>query len=377
MSQAQMEKLLEYLVTSGGSDLHISPLNAPRVRRHGHLDAIEEQQLLKAEDTEKMLFSILTEVQKSELKEQMALDFSFGIEGMARFRANFFMKDSGWAGVFRVIPFEIKSFEDLGLPPVVSDLCSKPRGLVLVTGPTGSGKSTTLAAMIDKINRERREHILTIEDPIEFVHESRKCLVNQREVGSHVKSFADALRSALREDPDIVLIGEMRDTETIEMALRTAETGHLTFGTLHTNSASSTINRIIDSFPATQQGQIRAQLSVTLEGVLSQSLLPTKDGKGRAMALEVMMGTDGVRNLIRESKIEQLYSSIQTGFQEHKMQTMEMSLAKLVLEGKIDEAVALEKTSRPETIKSLLSSGGGALMTGSAAGGFGAGDKRL
>ena len=357
--------LLDLLVTSNGSDLHISPKNPPRIRRFGSLKIVAEQMELKTAETEEMLFSILTEVQKAELNQHLALDFSFGIEGLARFRANFFMKDGGWAGVFRVIPFEIKSFEDLNLPPVVAELCNRPRGLVLVTGPTGSGKSTTLAAMIDKINRERDEHILTIEDPIEFVHQSRNCLVNQREVGSHVTSFADALRSALREDPDVVLIGEMRDPETIEMALRTAETGHLTFGTLHTNSASSTINRIIDSFPANQQGQIRAQLSVSLEGVLSQSLLPRRDGKGRIMSLEIMTGTDGIRNLIRENKIEQMYSMIQSGYEEFKMQTMEMSLAKLVIEGKIDRQTALEKSSRPETIESLLKSGGGALVKGS------------
>lgn len=362
MERQKIERLLDKLVTTGGSDLHISPKNPPRIRRHGSLKAVEDQSELKDKDTEEMLFSILTEVQAAELKQNMALDFSFGIDGLARFRANFFLKDGGYAGVFRVIPYDIQSFEDLGLPPVVAELCSKPRGLVLVTGPTGSGKSTTLAAMIDKINRERHEHILTIEDPIEFVHKSRKCLVNQREVGSHVTSFADALRSALREDPDVVLIGEMRDPETIEMALRTAETGHLTFGTLHTNSASSTINRIIDSFPASQQGQIRAQLSVTLEGVMSQTLLPRRDGSGRVMALEIMVGTDGIKNLIREAKVEQMYSMIQSGYEEHKMQTLEMSLAKLVLEGKIEESLAMEKTSRQPTLKSLIDSGGGALM---------------
>lgn len=366
MEYQKIEQLLDLLVTSGGSDLHISPNNPPRIRRYGELKEVENQTQLKSEKTQEMLFSILTEVQTAELKEQLALDFSFGIDGLARFRANFFMKDSGWAGVFRVIPYEIKSFEDLGLPPVVAELCNRPRGLVLVTGPTGSGKSTTLAAMIDKINRERYEHILTIEDPIEFVHQSRKCLVNQREVGSHVRSFADALRSSLREDPDIVLIGEMRDPETIEMALRTAETGHLTFGTLHTNSASSTINRIIDSFPSSQQGQIKAQLSVTLEGVLSQTLLPRSDGKGRVMSLEVMTGSDGIRNLIRESKVEQMYSMIQSGYEEYKMQTMEMSLARLILEGKIEESLAMEKSSRPDTLKNLLASGGGALMKNAA-----------
>lgn len=362
MANSRMELLLDWLVTNNGSDLHISPKNPPRVRRLGALKPMEGEAELTPEETKQMLFEILTEIQAAELKQHMALDFSFGIEGLARFRANFFLKDAGWAGVFRVIPFEVKTFDELNLPPVVAELCKKPRGLVLVTGPTGSGKSTTLAAMIDKINRERHEHILTIEDPIEFVHQSQKSLVNQREVGSHVKSFADALRSALREDPDVVLIGEMRDPETIEMALRTAETGHLTFGTLHTNSASSTINRIIDSFPANQQGQIRAQLSVSLEGVLSQTLLPLKNGRGRAMALEIMTGTDGVRNLIRQNKIEQLYSMIQTGYKSDKMQTLEMSLAKLVVEGKIEMELAMEKSSNPEVLKGLVEGGGGVLV---------------
>ena len=365
MNKLGIEQLLSLLVSEKGSDLHISPGNVPRIRRHGALKPIEDHKTLTGDESEEMLFQILTEIQKTELKAKLSLDFSFGLKSIARFRANFFMKEDGWAGVFRVIPYEISSFEDLGLPAVVADLCNKPRGLVLVTGPTGSGKSTTLAAMIDKINRERYEHILTIEDPIEFVHPSKRSLVNQREVGSHVPGFAEALRASLREDPDVVLIGEMRDPETIEMALRTAETGHLTFGTLHTNSASSTINRIIDSFPANQQGQIKAQLSVSLEGVLSQTLLPRRDGTGRAMALEVMIGTDGIRNLIRESKVEQMYSMIQSGFEDYKMQTMEMSLAKLIFDGKIDEKTAFEKSSRPEVLKSLVLSGGGALVKNS------------
>lgn len=362
MGNLEIEKLLEQLVTEDGSDLHLSPGNPPRIRKYGELKPIDGMSELAAKQTEEMLFKVLTEPRQAELKARKALDFSFGIEGLARFRVNIFLKDNGWSGVFRVIPVEVKSFKDLGLPEVVRELCNKPRGLVLVTGPTGSGKSTTLAAMIDEINNLRHDHILTVEDPIEFVHKSKKCLINQREVGSHVETFADALRSALRQDPDVILIGEMRDQETLEMALRAAETGHLTFGTLHTNSASSTINRIIDAFPANQQGQIRAQLSVTLEGVISQNLIKRADGKGRVMAMEIMIGNDGVRNLVRENKIEQLYSQIQTGYESYKMQTMEMALAKLVVENKLDLATALTKTSRPDALSELIKRGGGALV---------------
>src|SRR6202161_3703336 len=255
------------------------------------------------------------------------MDFSFGLKGLARFRANVFNQRGATAAVFRVIPFEIKSFHQLNLAPVVSKFCDKPRGLILVTGPTGSGKSTTLAAMIDKINTERHDHILTIEDPIEFVHMNKNCVVNQRELHADTKSFTDALRAALREDPDVVLIGEMRDLETIESALRIAETGHLTFATLHKNSAVATINRVIDVFPAYQQSQIRAQLSMVLEGILCQALLQRADGKGRAMVMEVLIPHAAVRNLIREDKIHQIYSAMQTGTAHSGMQTFNQSLA--------------------------------------------------
>jgi twitching motility protein PilT len=285
------------------------------------------------------------------------LDFSFGLKGLARFRANVFNQRGATACVFRLIPFEIKSFNQLGLPAVVSKMCDKPRGLVLVTGPTGSGKSTTLAAMIDKINTERHEHILTIEDPIEFVHMNKNCVVNQRELHSDTKSFTDALRAALREDPDVVLIGEMRDLETIESALRIAETGHLTFGTLHTNSASSTINRVIDVFPAHQQSQIRAQLSLVLEGIMCQSLLPKIDGKGRAMCMEILVPNAAVRNLIREDKIHQIYSSMQSGQEKYGMQTFNQSLAIAYFQKQITLEMALTRSSNQDELQEMIARG--------------------
>jgi len=280
-------------------------------------------------ETKQLAYSVLTDAQKHRFEEHLELDFSFGLKGLARFRGNLFNQRGATAAVFRVIPFEIKSFQQLNLPPVIAKLCEKPRGLILVTGPTGSGKSTTLAAMLDKINSERHDHIITIEDPIEFVHQNKSCLVNQREVHADTKSFGNALRAALREDPDVVLIGEMRDLETIEAALRIAETGHLTFGTLHTNSAASTINRVIDVFPAHQQSQIRAQLSLVLEGVICQSLLAKVGGQGRACAMEILIPNPAVRNLIREDKIHQIYSAMQSGQDKYGMQTFNQSLAAL------------------------------------------------
>ena len=281
--------LLRKMTDMGGSDLHLSTNSPPQVRVHGHLAPIAGYESLTPADTKRLAYSVLTDAQKHRFEENLELDFSFGLKGMSRFRANLFNQKGAVGAVFRAIPYEIKSFDALGLPAVVSDLCKKPRGLVLVTGPTGSGKSTTLAAMIDKINIDRHDHILTIEDPIEFLHNHKNCLVNQREVNSDTHGFANALKTALRQDPDVVLVGEMRDLETIEMALRIAETGHLTFATLHTNSAYSTINRIIDVFPAEQQAQVRTQLSLVLEGILCQSLLPKAAGDGRCMALEVLI----------------------------------------------------------------------------------------
>jgi twitching motility protein PilT len=278
---------------------------------------------------------------------------------MSRFRANLFNQKGAVGCVFRAIPYEIKSFDALGLPPVVSDMCKKPRGLVLVTGPTGSGKSTTLASMIDKINIDRRDHILTIEDPIEFLHNHKNCVVNQREVGADTHGFADALRTALRQDPDIVLVGEMRDLITIEMALRIAETGHLTFATLHTNSAASTINRIIDVFPAEQQSQVRTQLSLVLEGILCQSLLPKASGDGRVMALEILIPNSAIRNLIREDKIHQIYSMMQTGQDKFGMQTFNQALATLFQKRLITLDVAMQRSSNADELKDLIERGSG------------------
>src|SRR5207342_2279959 len=301
----------------------------------------------------------MTDSQKHRFEENLELDFSFGLKGLARFRANTFNQRGATSAVFRLIPFEIKSFNQLGLAPVVSKLCDKPRGLVLVTGPTGSGKSTTLAAMIDKINSERHDHILTIEDPIEFVHMNKNCLVNQRELHADTKSFTDALRAALREDPDVVLIGEMRDLETIEAALRIAETGHLTFATLHTNSAAQTINRIIDVFPAHQQGQIRTQLSLVLEGIVCQALMPRADGEGRVISLEVLIPTPAIRNLIRDDKVHQIYSTMQTGQEKFGMQTQNQCLATLYQRRLISLETAMSASSLKDELEQMIARGAG------------------
>src|SRR5258708_5933954 len=285
MAGITLSELLKKMIEMGGSDLHITTTSAPRVRVHGHLRALDMPPLTAA-DIKSLAYSVLTDAQKHRFEENLELDFSFGLKNLARFRGNVCNEGGVVAAVCRKIPWEIKGFDSLGLPPIVKNMCDKPRGLILVTGPTGSCKSTTLAAMLDKINSERDEHMITIEDPIEFLHNHKKCLVNQREVHADTHSFANSLRAALREDPDVVLIGEMRDLETIESALRIAETGHLTFATLHTNSASSTINRIIDVFPSHQQPQIRAQLSMVVEGILCQALLPRADGRGRVMVME-------------------------------------------------------------------------------------------
>jgi twitching motility protein PilT len=311
--------------------------------------------VLGSAETKQLLYSILTETQKHRFEEDLEIDFSFGVKGIARFRANLFNQRGAVGAVFRSIPFEILSFEQLGLPEVVRALCDKPRGLVLVTGPTGSGKSTTLATMLDLINQKRHEHIVTIEDPIEFLHSHKGCLVNQREVHTDTHSFSNALRAALREDPDVVLIGEMRDLETIESALRIAETGHLTFATLHTNSAASTINRIIDVFPAHQQSQIRAQLSLVLEGILCQSLLPRGDGRGRALALEILVPNSAIRNLIREDKIHQIYSAMQSGQQKFGMQTFNQSLCSLYQRGSITLETAMQRSSNTDELQDMIS----------------------
>ena len=357
--QISLSELLHRLAELGGSDLHVTTGTAPLVRVHGEIRPLEGYRPLNASETKQLAYSVLTDAQKHRFEENLELDFSFGVKGLSRFRANIFNQRGAVGAVFRAIPYEIKSFEELGLPPVVQELCKKPRGLVLVTGPTGSGKSTTLAAVIDKINRERHEHILTIEDPIEFLHNHKNCIVNQREVNADTKGFAQALRTALRQDPDVVLVGEMRDLETIESALRIAETGHLTFATLHTNSAVSTINRIIDVFPSMQQAQVRAQLSLTLEGILCQSLLPKPDGRGRALAMEILVPNSAIRNLIREDKVHQIYSMMQTGQDLHGMQTFNQSLATLFHKRMISRETAMQRTSNLNELRDLIDRGAG------------------
>src|SRR5262245_54965293 len=342
-----------------GSDLHITTSTPPQVRVHGHLQRLPLPDLAPAE-SKALVYSVLTDSQKKRFEETSELDFSFGIKALgARFRCNVFNQRGAVAAVYRLIPETIRSFAELGLPPVLATLAERPRGLVLVTGPTGSGKSTTLAAMLDKINAERHDHILTIEDPIEYIHQHKGCLVNQREVHSDTNSFADALRAALREDPDIVLIGEMRDLETVESALKIAETGHLTFATLHTNSAAQTINRIIDIFPSTQQAQIRTQLSLVLEGIVCQALLPKADGTGRVCSLEILVPTPAIRNLIRDDKVHQIYGAMQAGQVGSGMQTANQSLASLYQKGQISLDVAIGSSSLKEELQDLINRGVG------------------
>jgi twitching motility protein PilT len=354
---ASLPELLRMVVELEGSDLHITTNTPPQIRVHGHLQRVDGADMTPAE-TKQLTYSVLTDAQKKRFEETLELDFSFGIKGLARFRCNMFNQRGAVAAVYRLIPEKIRGFQDLGLPAVLANLAERPRGLVLVTGPTGSGKSTTLAAMIDKINKERKDHILTIEDPIEFVHQHQSCLVNQREVHSDTQSFSNALRAALREDPDIVLIGEMRDLETVEAALRIAETGHLTFGTLHTNSAAQTINRIIDIFPSHQQSQIRTQLSLVLEGIVCQALL-RKIGGGRVCSLEIMIPTPAIRNLIREDKVHQIYSAMQTGQDKFGMQTANQSLATLYMKKLVTLEDAFAASSNREELQEMINRGVG------------------
>ena len=351
-----LNQLLRQCVEQGGSDLHITISSPPQVRVDGVLRPLNQPPLSPTE-TKQIAYSILTDNQKHRLEEDLEIDFSFGIRGLARFRANVFHQRGAVAAVFRQIPYKILSFRELGLPTVLEKVSEKPRGLVLVTGPTGSGKSTTLAAMIDKVNRDRHEHIVTIEDPIEYLHEHRNCLINQRELNADTHSFSNALRSVLRQDPDVVLVGEMRDLETIEAALTVSETGHLAFATLHTNSAVQTINRIIDVFPAHQQSQVRTQLSFVLEGILCQSLLPRASGKGRCLALELLIPNPAIRNLIREDKIHQIYGMMQAGQAKHGMITFNQSLATLYFRRMITMQTALSRSSHVDELQEIISRG--------------------
>ena len=360
---ANLHQLLKAMVEKGASDLHITTGSPPQLRLDGKLVPLKTNPLSPVE-TKQLCYSILTDAQKHKFEEESELDLSFGVKSLSRFRANIFMQRGAVAGAFRTIPFKILTFQELGLPPVVTEFAKKPRGLVLVTGPTGSGKSTTLASIIDKINTDRHEHIITIEDPIEYLHAHKNCVVNQREVGADTVSFKKALKYILRQDPDVVLIGEMRDLETIEAALVVSETGHLAFATLHTNSCVQTINRILDVFPPYQQPQVRAQLSFVLEGVLTQNLIPKAGGPGRVLAIEVMVPNPAIRNLIREDKVHQIYSQMQVGQTKFGMQTFNQSLASLVQRRLITMDVAIGRSSDADELKNMLTSGAGGRAAG-------------
>ena len=349
--------VLMQVIERKASDLHITVGRPPMVRVRGRLTPLEGFPTLTSSDTREIIYSILSNDQRQRLETDWQIDFAYAIPGTARFRVNAYFQRASLGAAFRLIPANISTLEELGLPPIAHDMCHKPRGLVLVTGPTGSGKSTSLAAMINQINETREEHILTIEDPIEFLHSHKKCMVNQRELGADAPTFASALRAALRQDPDVILVGEMRDLETIATALTAAETGHLVFGTLHTQAAPQTVDRIIDVFPAHQQDQVRVQLSVALQGVLTQQLLPTADGASRVVAVEALVPTAAVRNLIREGKTHQIASTMQTGANVG-MLTMDAALATLVRAGKITKALAESRSSTPAELNRLIGSGG-------------------
>jgi twitching motility protein PilT len=348
-----VDKLLKVMVENGASDLHITAGVPPMIRIDGKLVPVKHPPL-NPSDTKELCYSVLTDMQKHRFEENWELDFSFGMENLGRFRGNIFTQRGAVAGAFRLLPFKLKSYQELGLPPMLADLARKPRGLIVITGPTGSGKTTTLASVVDQVNNERHEHIVTIEDPIEYVFEHKNCIVNQREIGSDTKSFANALRSVLREDPDVVLIGEMRDLETIKIALTLSETGHLTLATLHTNTAVQTINRIIDVFPPHEQSQVRAQLSFVLEGILCQTLIP-RIGGGRVLAVEVLVPNPAIRNLIREDKVHQIYSQQQIGQEKWKMQTLNQSLTDLYIRKLISYEDAMGKSQEQEEIKRMIS----------------------
>jgi twitching motility protein PilT len=367
MSAVQsIDDLLGNMESLGASDLHISAGSAPVVRVRGEMTVLEELPVTTPEDSQRLLYRMLSTEQQKRLEVERQIDLSYAVSGLARFRVNIFFQRNAVGAVFRLIPYKILTLEELRLPLGLHEMAERPRGLVLVTGPTGSGKSTTLAAMIDEINRNRAGHILTIEDPIEFLHRHRRCIVNQREIGTDARGFAEALRAGLRQDPDVILLGEMRDLETIATALTAAETGHLVFATLHTRGAAGTIDRIIDVFPAEQQAQVRAQLAASLEGIVTQTLLPTADETGRVAATEILIPDYAVRNLIRQRKLEQIYSVMQTGTG-RGMQTMEQSLCDLVLRGTITHDVALESSSYPDQLTGLLERSGSAVPQAAAA----------
>ena len=353
--------ILIEVINAGASDLHLTVGAPPMVREKGRLRALDYPKLT-GQDTREIVYSILNNDQRKKLENEWQIDLSYSVPGRARFRVNAYFQRASIGAVMRTIPQDIPAFDALDLPPVLKDFTQKPRGFVLVTGPTGSGKSTTLAAMIDMINEERHEHIMTVEDPIEFLHRHKNCVVNQRELGSDATSFAAALKSALRQDPDVILVGEMRDLETMATAITAAETGHLVFATLHTQDTAQTIDRIVDSFPPAQQHQVRSQLSIAIQGVVTQQLIPTADGRGRVCACEVMVPTPAVRNLIREGKTHQLYSALQTGGQ-HGMQTMDAALVDLVRRGKISQKTAEARSSTPDELKRLMGGEAGAAPT--------------
>jgi twitching motility protein PilT len=352
-----LHQLLKALIEKGASDLHITTGSPPQLRIDGDLIPLRTPPLSPVE-TKQLCYSILTDAQKHRFEEESELDLSFGVKNLARFRANIFLQRGAVAGAFRMIPYKILTFQELGLPPIIADLANRPRGLVLITGPTGSGKSTTLASVIDKINSERHDHILTIEDPIEFLHPHKRSIINQREVGADTDSFKKALKYVLRQDPDVILIGEMRDLETIEAALIIAETGHLAFGTLHTNTSISTINRIVDVFPPYQQPQIRANLSFVLEGVMCQQLLPRNGANGRVLVYEIMVPNVAIRNLIREDKIHQIYSQMQMGQAKFGMVTMNQCLMSLVQQNLLSVEVALARSPEMDEFRQMASKAG-------------------
>ena len=374
--EVPIPELLEIVLSRGASDLHLTAGSPPLIRLHGQLIRLEDYPKLEPQALRGMVYAILPQRQRERLEQELELDMSYSLPGAARFRVNVYFQRDSIGAAFRLIPFEIKPIADLGLPPQVAELARYPRGFVVVTGPTGSGKSTTLASMVDVVNTERACHIMTVEDPIEFLHKHKMAMVNQREVGSDTKGFAPALKHVLRQDPDVILVGEMRDLETIQTAITAAETGHLVFATLHTQDAPQTIDRIIDVFPPHQQQQVRVQLSTTLQGIVTQQLLPTVDGRGRAVATEILVATAAVRNLIREAKIHQVYSVMQAGAR-YGMQTMDMSLSNLTRQGKVSLQTAMDACHDPEELKRLAGgaavtadgSRGGAMAMGSVMGG--------